>query len=111
MHEWIKEFPAAITVSDTEGIVLEMNDRARQTFAKYGGEKLIGTSLYDCHPPYACEKIRTMLADGKPNAYTIEKNGIRKMICQQPWYQDGVIAGLVEISIELPETMPHYARN
>ena len=36
-HAWIKEFPAAVTVSDQDGIILEMNDRAAKTFAKDGG--------------------------------------------------------------------------
>ncbi|MDZ4121665.1 MAG: PAS domain-containing protein [Candidatus Cloacimonadaceae bacterium] len=110
-HAWIKEFPAAITVCDKDAMVIEMNDKAISTFARYGGERLIGTSLYDCHPPHACEKIRTMLQDGKPMAYTIQRSGLRKMIYQQPWYQDGILAGLVEISIELPDEMPHYDRN
>jgi len=37
MHEWIKEFPAAITVCDLNGIITEMNDKAISTFAKDGG--------------------------------------------------------------------------
>ena len=36
-HAWIKEFPAAITVCDAEGIILEMNDKAAKTFEKDGG--------------------------------------------------------------------------
>ena len=28
---WVKEFPAAITVTDTNGIILEMNDKAAQS--------------------------------------------------------------------------------
>ena len=32
MHEWIKEFPAAVTVCNLDGIILEMNDKAAKTF-------------------------------------------------------------------------------
>lgn len=110
MHEWIKEFPAAITVCDKDAIVIDMNQKSIATFAKYGGAELIGTSLYDCHPPYACDKIREMLKSGESNAYTIEKQGVRKLIYQQVWFQNGEIAGLVEISIELPREMKHYDR-
>jgi len=45
------------------------------------------------------------------NVYTIEKAGIKKMIYQTPWYQNGKVAGLVEISIEIPFDMPHFIRS
>ncbi|MDI9529441.1 MAG: PAS sensor protein [Candidatus Cloacimonadota bacterium] len=111
MHEWIKSFPAAITVCDKEGVILEMNEKACATFAAQGGEALIGTSLFACHKPASIEKIRHMLACGGNNVYTIEKNGVKKLIYQQPWYKDGEIAGLVEISLEIPEVMEHHVRS
>ncbi len=111
MNDWIKEFPAAITVMDKAGIIIEMNEKACTTFAKYGGAELIGTSVYDCHPPYACEIIRQMLISGQPNSYTIEKQGLTKLIHQQPYFVDGELAGIVEISIELPSDMKHHVRN
>ena len=109
--DWTKEFPAAITVCDTHGVIIAMNDKACDTFAADGGKELIGHNLKDCHKPESWAKIQDMLANGSKNTYTIEKNGIRKMIYQQPWYQDGKIAGIVEISIELPEVLPHYVRS
>ena len=108
MYEWAKELNCAVTVCDTEGIILFMNDKACNTFAKHGN--LIGKNLFDCHNPKSIEKIREMLADGGSNSYTIEKNGIKKMIYQTVWKQEGVIAGLVEISMEIAEEMPHYVR-
>ncbi len=108
--DWIKEFPAAITVCDEQGIVIAMNDKACATFAADGGEKLIGHSLKDCHKPESWEKILSMLATGIANTYTIEKNGIRKLIHQQPWFRDGKVAGIVEMSIILPEEMKHHVR-
>ena len=27
-HDWVKEFPAAVTVCDPQGIILAMNDKA-----------------------------------------------------------------------------------
>ena len=110
MHEWIKEFPAAITVCDTEGIIIEMNDKAAATFANSGGKKLIGTSLYDCHQPRSNEMIRKMLASGEAHTYTIEKAGQKKLIHQQPFFIEGKVAGIVEMSIILPDDMPHYVR-
>jgi hypothetical protein len=51
-----------------------------------------------------------MLSQGETNAYTIEKRGVRKLIYQTPWYENGEVAGLVEYSIVLPENMPHKVR-
>lgn len=73
-HEWIKEFPAAITVCDTEGIILEMNDKAAKTFEKDGGYKLIGANMFDCHPDPARGKVERLFAAHEKNSYTIEKN-------------------------------------
>ena len=36
--------------------------------------------------------------------------GVRKMIYQTAWRERGEIRGLVEISMELPDEMPHYIR-
>jgi len=111
IHAWIRQFPAAITVCDKDGVIIDMNDKACATFAADGGAKLIGTSLYACHKPRSVELIKSMLANGHNHIYTIEKNGVQKLICQQPWFKDGEIAGLVEISLELPEQMEHYVRS
>ena len=51
-----------------------------------------------------------MLETGGTNSYTIEKNGIRKMIYQTAWKKDEVVGGMVEISMEIPAEMPHYIR-
>jgi hypothetical protein len=108
--DWIKEFPAAITVCDRQGIVIAMNEKACATFAEEGGAKLIGHSLQDCHKPESWQKILRIMETGIANTYTIEKNGVRKLIHQQCWFSNGAAAGLVEISIVLPEEMPHYVR-
>lgn len=108
--EWIKEFPAAITVCDKQGDIIEMNDKACETFAADGGKELIGHNLKDCHKPASWDMIVSMLETGKSNMYTIEKNGLKKMIIQQPWFKDGEVAGIVEMSLVIPEVLPHYVR-
>ena len=110
MHEWIKEYGVAITVCDLDGIITEMNDKAIATFAADGGKELIGKNLFDLHPEHCNVVIRKMLETGKANAYTIEKKGVRKLIYQEPWFRDGKIAGLVEMSLVLPPEMPHHER-
>ncbi len=109
-HDWINEFPAAVTVCDREGIILEMNARSMQSFEADGGAKLIGTNALDCHPEPARSKLQALLASGQKNVYTIEKKGVKKLIYQSPWYQDGKYAGFVELSLEIPFELPHFVR-
>ncbi|GAB4480661.1 MAG: hypothetical protein OHK0031_01990 [Anaerolineales bacterium] len=107
---WLKEFPAAVTVCDPDGILLEMNDKAAQTFASDGGYALIGKNMLDCHPAPARVKAERLLAARQKNVYTIEKRGIKKLIYQSPWYQNGQYAGFVELSLEIPFELPHFLR-
>ena len=110
-EQWQKEFPGAVTVCSADGTILYMNDRAVETFEKYGGAELVGQSLLDCHPEPARSKLRAMLESGERNAYTIEKGGVRKLIYQSPWYADGVYAGFVELSLEIPASMENFVRD
>ncbi|MBI5778731.1 MAG: PAS domain S-box protein [Planctomycetes bacterium] len=119
---WSDEFPGAITVCDAKGIILYMNQKAGEVFKKYGGLKLIGQSVLDCHPGPARTKLRKMLKSHKPNTYTIEKKGRnerhkgamalrrQKIIFQTPWYLKGRYKGFVELSLEIPFKMPHFVR-
>ena len=110
-NEWIKEFPAAVTVCDKDGILLEMNDKAARTFEEDGGRKLLGSNLLDCHPEPARTQTEHMLATQEKNVYTIEKNGVKKLIYQSPWYKNGEYAGFVEISLEIPFELQHFIRS
>ena len=98
----------AVTVCDTHGTILYMNEKAKETFAKHGD--LIGRNLFDCHSETSQAKIRELLSTGGSNAYTIEKRGVKKMIYQTAWRKNGVVSGLVEISMILPDTLPHHVR-
>ena len=108
METYFEELPIAITVSDLEGNIVDMNQRSADVNSH--GEKIIGANLYDCHPPRAAEILRELYREEKKNVYTIEKNGIKKLIYQVPWYRDGVFSGLIELSMEIPFDMPHYIR-
>jgi DUF438 domain-containing protein len=88
-----------------------MNAKSAETFQKSGGKALIGSSLLNCHPEPARTKVREMLVSGKKNVYTIEKHGIKKLIYQSPWYEDGQYRGFVELALELPGVMPHFVRD
>ena len=109
-HTWIKEFPAAATVCDADGLILEMNDKAARYMAKDGGYDLIGKNLYDCHPDPARGKLERLMDSRQVNVYTIEKSGVKKFIYQSPWYHNGEYAGFVELSMEIPFDLPHFVR-
>jgi hypothetical protein len=108
---WIEEFPGAVIVCDPKGIILEMNEAAVITFAKDGGKELIGKDMLACHPEVARIKVEALLKEGKRNVYTIEKNGVKKLIYQSPWFRGGKYAGFVEFSLVIPEVMPHFTRS
>ena len=109
-QRWIQNFPAAITVCDAKRTILAMNEKAGKTFQKSGGKDLEGKNLFDCHPEPAQEKMKKLMESKSTNAYTIEKNGAKKLIFQSPWFENGMVAGLVEISMEIPKEMPHFIR-
>ncbi len=108
---WIEECPASITVCNRDGIIVAMNEKSHQTFLKDGGRKLIGTDIFACHPESSHAKLRELLEKGTTNCYTIEKHGVKKLIYQCPWREKGQLAGVVEISIEIPFEMPHFIRS
>ncbi len=107
---WADHVEYAITICDTRGKILYMNKKSQQVFAKWGGKELIGKCLFDCHSEKSVDLIKKLMAENKSNTYTIEKNGVKKLIHQTPWYSKGKVAGMVEISIEIPFEMPHYIR-
>jgi transcriptional regulator with PAS, ATPase and Fis domain len=110
-EQWVREFPAAITVCDSKGVLIEMNEKAITTFEADGGAALIGTNLLDCHPEPSRTQVAEMLRSGSPNVYTIQKSGIKKLIYQSHWFVDGEYSGFVELSLPIPELLPHFNRD
>jgi transcriptional regulator with PAS, ATPase and Fis domain len=108
---WLNGMDVAVTVCDREGIIVYMNAQATRTFSADGGKALLGKNLWACHPEAANDKIRRLMAEGKSNSYTIEKNGMKKLIHQVPWHENGVLAGLVEFSLVIPSSLPHFVRS
>jgi transcriptional regulator with PAS, ATPase and Fis domain len=110
-HEWVPEFPGAVIVCDETGTIVEMNDGAARTYESSGGRALIGKDLLECHPEPARTKLAALMDGRRINVYTIEKNGLKKLIYQAPWFRDGRYAGFVEIAFEIPADMPHFVRS
>jgi PAS domain-containing protein len=109
--DWIEGLPVAVTVTSADGTIVEMNERAREAFSADGGGALVGRSVFDCHPEPARAKTNALYASRQPNHYTIRKNGQRKIIHQLPWFEGEAFAGFVEISIAIPDDLPHFDRD
>jgi transcriptional regulator with PAS, ATPase and Fis domain len=109
--EWLHSLDAAITVCDKKGVIVYMNRKSVETFAKDGGKKLIGSNLLDCHTEEARKVLQEMLVTGKENIYSIEKNGVKKLIVQKPVYEHGNFDGFMEMSIVLPDDMENFKRS
>ena len=95
----------AITVCDLDGVVLYQNKRSIEVNGDVRGK-----SMMPCHSARSREIINRLISNSENNAYTIEKNGVKKLIYQVPWYENGQFGGLVELSLEIPFDMPHYVR-
>lgn len=108
MLEYFNDVPFSVTICDKDGKILEMNEKAINVLSH--GRNIIGNNLLDCHPEPARTKLENMLKNHNLNAYTIEKNGVKKLVYQSPWFKDGEFAGYIELSMELPEVMPHFVR-
>lgn len=112
MPDWVRAFPGAVTVSDREHRIVYMNDKAAATFQASGGRDLVGGDLKACHNERSKAIIDRLLAEGGVNAYTIEKQGQKKLIYQSAWRDEsGAVAGLVELSLVLPGELPHFVRS
>ncbi|NMA55000.1 MAG: diguanylate cyclase [Firmicutes bacterium] len=108
---WLHKFSAAITVCDTEGKIVYMNEKSQSAYAADGGAGLLGTNALDCHPEPARSKMVAMLKNQSRNCYTVQKGRGKKLIYQAPWYKEsGQYGGLVELTIELPQDLPHHTR-
>jgi transcriptional regulator with PAS, ATPase and Fis domain len=104
--KWSKEIGVGITVCDTEGIIISMNDMAEKIFRKSGGSDLIGKNLLDCHPEKAKKKILELFEKKQPYCYTVEMNDVKSMLYQAPWYENGNFMGFVEFIFALPKEVP-----
>ena len=109
-QDWTEGFSAAITVCDEKGVILSMNRAAGEVFRQDGGSGLVGKNLLDCHPEPSRSLVAGMLKSPRANTYTVQKGPVKKLVLQAPWYKDGRFAGLVELSIVLPESMAHHVR-
>lgn len=110
-HAWVETFPGAVTVCAPDGTILEMNASACRMFAKDGGAALVGSNVLDCHPGPSRARLQSLMDERRTNAYTTEKRGVKRLLYQTPWYQDGEYGGFLELCLELPADLPHFVRD
>ena len=103
--DFFKGINVAVTISDTEGNVVYQNDSSVDVNGDVRGKNMMG-----CHNERSQRIIKHLLDDAATNVYTISKKGRKKLIYQTPWFDGGEVCGLVELSIVIPEEMPHYDR-
>ncbi|MBM3327699.1 MAG: PAS domain-containing protein [Calditrichaeota bacterium] len=107
---YLEHLPSSVIICDKDGVILEMNAKAAAGLDKEGGRNLIGTNILDCHPEPSRSKLAAQMAERRQNIYTSEKNGVKKLIYQSPWYKNDEYFGIIEISLEIPFEMPHHLR-
>ena len=110
-YAWVEEFSGTVVVCDPKGIIIEMTEKAVSAFQKKGGRQLLGSNLLDCHPESSRSKLKQLMEQHQTNIYTIEKNGIKKLVYQAPWHVKGRYCGFAEIAMEIPVSMPHFIRD
>jgi transcriptional regulator with PAS, ATPase and Fis domain len=87
---WTNHISVAITVTDADGIITEMNPASVATFAADGGSSLIGSDVLACHPEPSRTRLASMYKSQQANHYTISKKGQKKIIHQIPLFKEGV---------------------
>ncbi len=58
----IEQDRCAVVICNLEHEIIYMNPAAIERYAKHGGVKLVGQSIFDCHNEKSCEIIKKVLA-------------------------------------------------
>ena len=104
--EWSDNLDFAITITDVDNNIVYMNNVSKKTFPT----SVIGDNLDACHSQNSNDIIASLIKNKASNTYSVQKNNITKLIHQTPWYINDEVAGLVEVSIVLPDNMQHHNR-
>lgn len=113
MDNWAEGLDeVAITITNSKGEFIDMNKTSKQVNLKDITKTVVGQHISHCHNARSNKIIEGMINNKSKNIYTITKNGRKKLIYQSPWFEeDGSFGGLIEISMFLPDELPHYNRD
>lgn len=109
-YNWAKEIDATLIISDSNGIIIEINDKAKNVFAG-NNDKLIGSKLINCHPKWAKSKVRKLMEEKIPSCYTTETKGKNNFVYHTPWFKNDIYMGFVELVIPIPKNLPNIKRD
>ena len=82
MNDFFKYVEPAVTVCDTECVIVYQNEKSVAVNGDMRGKCMLG-----CHNDRSRSIIARILSEGATNSYTISKKGQRKLIHQTPWYK------------------------
>jgi sensor histidine kinase regulating citrate/malate metabolism len=110
--DWIKDVSAAVVICDRKGVLTYLNDAAAAMYAPFGGYALLGKSVMEgCHKQKSSnDKMFEIMETRKPHTYSIERNGIKRLIHQMPHVVNGEVIGIIELAIIVPFEIPHFVR-
>ncbi|HUV14952.1 MAG TPA: hypothetical protein VMW28_00125 [Pelolinea sp.] len=110
-NAWFDTFPCAITATDENGIIMNMNNASRIHQKMRVGYDLVGHSAITCHKEPTQTKVRKFYAEQKSNIYSITKDGKKHLVYQAACFTDGKFRGIVEMVLDLSEEVPHFNRD
>lgn len=105
---------SSVVICNLKHEIIYMNPAAVESYAKRGGDKLVGRSLLDCHNPGSAEKIRQVVdwfaADVNHNiVYTFHNEKQNKDVYMVALRDGGKLIGYYEKhEYRNPETMKRY---
>lgn len=108
---------SSIVICNLKHEIIYMNPAAVSSYAKRGGDKLIGRSVLDCHNPESRDKIQQVVewfaADESHNiVYTFHNEKQNKDVYMVALRDDGVLIGYYEKhEYRNAETMEPYDLN
>lgn len=108
---WIEDCPFPIKACDKDANLVFINGKAAKNAEKLGGKSLVGKNILAFHKPQSQEKLKKLIAEGSCNVYSIEKKGKKSLVYQLPWIEGGKVCGMVEMTLPLPDDIPHYVRD
>lgn len=110
----IEQDASAVVVCNLEHEIIYMNPAAIRYYEKWGGGKLVGKSLLDCHNPQSEERIKQVVewfAASKENnlVYTFHNKKQNKDVYMVALRDGGKLIGYYEKhEYRNPETMKMY---
>ena len=96
----------AIVASDPDFNIIYMNKRAKKLYKDQNYEEdLVGTNLIECHKQETMEKIKELFEvfrnkEKQLSYYIGDIPWGKETVVQVPFYNDGVLAGVVEFHFE-----------